>query len=215
MTFAHALVSFALLAGLLTVVPGIDTALVLRSTVLRGRAAGFATALGVNCGVLAWGVAAAVGVSALLSASELAFTALRLAGAGYLLWLGVTMVRNSFRAPYAPALTREPDGDRAATPLLLDWRRGFLTNLLNPKVGVFYMATIPQFLPHDVPPAAMGVALALVHNLEGMAWFAALIVVTSLARSWFSRGTVRRWTDRVTGGILGAFGIGVAVEATR
>lgn len=109
-----ALLSFAVVAGLVTIVPGLDTALVLRAALTRGRRVAFATALGVNTGVLVWGVAAAAGLSALLTASQLAFTVLRYAGAAYLVWFGVSMIRKARRP--AEGVVEPPYGKGADWP---------------------------------------------------------------------------------------------------
>ncbi|MFE6857351.1 LysE family translocator [Nocardia sp. NPDC057668] len=202
----EAVLSFALVAGLLTIVPGLDTALVLRAAVSRGRRHAFATALGIGSGTLVWGAAAAAGVSVLLTASEVAYTALRVAGALYLMWMGVTMIRAGLRR--SPALTN----DIGDTPhgLLAAWARGVGTNLLNPKVGVFYVAMLPQFLPEGVPPLLMGCLLALIHNVEGMLWFTAVITAATVARTWLTRDTVRRTLDTLTGTVVIGFGVRLA-----
>jgi threonine/homoserine/homoserine lactone efflux protein len=108
MTVYSALISFAVVAGLLTIIPGIDSALVVRAAVSQGRRAGFVTALGIGSGTLVWGAAAAIGVSALLTASRLGYDVLRLAGAGYLLTLGATMLCQScvVSSTVEPSLTR-------------------------------------------------------------------------------------------------------------
>jgi threonine/homoserine/homoserine lactone efflux protein len=222
-TVTSALASFALVAGLLTIVPGLDTALVLRSALTQSRAHAFATAIGIGTGSLVWGVAAAIGVSALLTASQLAFTGLRLAGAGYMLWLGGTMIWNSRRAapavgtpdtgtPAAGTLDAELPDAAPATSIVAAWRRGLLTNLLNPKVGVFYIAMIPQFLPAGTSHLLMGVLLALVHDVEGMVWFSLLILLTGVARRGLSGPWARRITDRATGAVLIAFGAKLAAS---
>ena len=210
MTVEQALLSFALVAGLLTLVPGMDTALVLRSAVTQGRGKAYATALGINTGALIWGVAAAVGASALLAASETAFTVLKFAGAGYMVWLGGRMLWNSFRKP-APHVA-EADAPEAPSSYAAAGLTGMGTNLLNPKVGVFYVAMIPQFIPPDVSPALMGTSLALVHNLEGLVFFSAIIWGTHLARKWLRTPAVARWMDRITGTVLVGFGVGLAAE---
>ncbi|MFI5956186.1 LysE family translocator [Cryptosporangium sp. NPDC051539] len=207
MSVISALVSFALVAALLTIVPGLDTTYVLRTAIVSGRRAAFAAATGIGTGALAWGVAAAVGVSALLTASTIAYTALRVAGASYLLWLGVQLIRATLGKHRAEA---ETDDDRRATAWQA-WRRGVLTNLLNPKVGAFYLAVIPQFLPEGAPHLVMGVALALVHNAEGMVWFSALILAAHGVRGWLRRPSVRHAIDRVTGTALIAVGLKVAL----
>lgn len=196
---------FALVAIPLTIMPGLDSALVLRTAVVSGRRHAYATALGINAGVLAWGVAAAVGATAVLAASETAYRALTLAGAAYLAWLGGRMLWAGFRAGRYDAL---PDG---ALPDVVPgverspWRSfalGATTNLLNPKVGVFYLATIPQFLPDGVPHLLMGLLLAVEHDVLGLAWLALLINAAGLAKRWLSGRTIARVTDRVTGVVL-------------
>lgn len=204
----HALLSFAAVAGLLTLVPGLDTALVLRAAVGRGRRQAFATALGIGSGTLVWGAAAAAGVSALLTASELAYTLLRGAGALYLCWMGITMVRAAFRP--RPAVTA-PSGEAPGT-VFASWAKGLGTNLLNPKVGVFYVAMLPQFLAPGVPHLVMGCALALVHNVEGMAWFTVIICAAGAAKAWLDRDSVRRVMDVITGTVVVGFGLKLATS---
>ncbi|MGW5106324.1 LysE family translocator [Nocardia sp. NPDC004123] len=204
----HSLLSFAVVAGLLTLVPGLDTALVLRAAVSRGRRYAFASAVGIGCGTLVWGAAAAVGVSVLLTASELAYTVLRTAGAIYLVWMGIAMVRDGLRHPSTP----EAAVDDSSRSTFGAWVRGLGTNLLNPKVGVFYAAMLPQFLPDGVPHLLMGCALAVVHNVEGMLWFTVIISAAGAAKTWLNRETVRRAMDTVTGAILVGFGLKLATS---
>ncbi|WP_433356777.1 LysE family translocator [Microtetraspora malaysiensis] len=219
MTIFSALASFSVVAGLMTIVPGLDTALVLRAAISGGRRHAFATALGINTGVLVWGAAAAVGVSALLTASQTAYTAVRLAGAAYLIWVGAGMVWRTVRRPAgtsaagsgvtpaaAPGPSTLPGAGRA-------WARGLLTNLLNPKIGVFYVAMLPQFIPADAPHLPMGLLLALVHNVEGMAWFTLLISGTHLARGLLAGDRLHRVIDRITGTVLVGFGLRLALSA--
>lgn len=214
MTVPEAMLLFALVAIPLTIMPGLDSALVLRTAVVSGRRHAYATALGINAGVLAWGVAAAVGATAVLAASETAYRALTLAGAAYLLWLGGQMLWSSFRpgrydALPDAALPRDAPSDAGDATERSAWRSfalGATTNLLNPKVGVFYLATIPQFLPDDVPHLLMGLLLAVEHDVLGFAWLALLINAAGLAQRWLSGRAIARVTDRVTGAVLLAFG---------
>lgn len=216
MTFTSAVLSFALVAGLVTVIPGLDTALVLRVAVVEGRKYAYATALGICTGALIWGAAAAAGISVLLTASTVAFTAMRWAGAAYLMYLGATMLRDAWKSPAAfvpldAATPSSPSGARS-------YRRGLLTNLLNPKVGVFYVAMLPQFLPADTPALPMGVLLALIHDAEAMIWFAGLIGGVGLARRWLTGGgraavRIRRTTDAVAGAVLVALGLRLATTS--
>ena len=150
--------------------------------------------------ILSLGLAAA-----LLAASEVAFTILKIVGALYLAYLGVSMIVKSFRKHAIEKDVATPVGTLGAA-----FGRGAITNLLNPKVGVFYIALIPQFIPEGVPPVGMGLLLALVHVVESLVWFTGLIIAAHFARKWLSSPRVSAWIDRVTGGILVAFGAATA-----
>lgn len=205
----QAIGSFALLAGLLTMIPGLDTALVLRATLSHGRAHGFATALGVASGSLVWGAGAAAGVSALLVASRVGYDVVRLAGAAYLVYLGLRLLLAAWRGEDDTGLASadaQPEGLRRS------WLRGFATNLLNPKVGAFYVAVLPQFIPPHVFHLGFGLLLALVHDVEGMIWFTALILGAAGLRPWLSTRRVRRAIDVTTALVLVGFGARLGLE---
>ena len=197
-------VSFAVVAGLLTIVPGLDTALVLRAALVHGRKQAFATALGINTGTLVWGAGAALGVSALLTASTTAFTLLRIAGAAYMVFLGARILWSSVLRRPSAGHDEMPAPDERAW---VAWRRGLVTNLLNPKVGAFYVAVLPQFLPEQTSPLAMGLLLALVHNVEGLIWFTALTLGATRMRTLLQGRRARRGVDGVTGTALMGFGL--------
>lgn len=210
-TVPSAVASFAFVAGLVTITPGLDTALVLRYAVTHGRKTAYATALGVVTGCLIWGVAASAGVSALLAASEVAYAAVRLAGAAYLLWLGVGLLVQAFRHRGNGESPARIDCS-PAIPLWASWRRGFGVNILNPKIGAFYVALLPQFIPPDVSPVLMGALLAGVHSVEGMVWFSLIISAAHAMRSWLDRPRTRRGLDAVTGTTLIGFGVVLALR---
>jgi threonine/homoserine/homoserine lactone efflux protein len=199
--------TFAVVALVLTLTPGLDTALVLRAALTDGRRDAAATAGGIVAGLFVWGAAAAVGVSALLTASELAFDLLRYAGAVYLVWFGARLLWRAARA------RRDvPVPERAACRSA--WRAarlGLLTNLLNPKVGVFYVALLPQFLPAGSDPLLIGLLLAGVHALLSVVWFALLIALAALLSRWLRRPATVRAIDGVTGTALVGFGIRLAI----
>ncbi|MFE3196986.1 LysE family translocator [Embleya sp. NPDC059237] len=209
------LASFALVAGLLTVVPGPDTAIVLRAALVRGNRHGFATALGIGSGTLVWGAAAAAGVSAVLTTSQVAYTSLRVVGACYLLWLAYGLLRAAWANRYTEVdvdvEATSAVGAKAAPGLWSAWGRGVLTSLTNPKVGVFYMAMIPQFIPSGAPHLAFGILLALVHDIEGMVWFAAIILGANSLRARLRRPRFRRALDASTGTVIAGFGVTLAV----
>lgn len=207
MDVASSVASFALVAGLLTIIPGMDTALVLRSAVLHGSRHAFATALGIASGALVWGVGAAVGVSALLTTSTLAYAILKIVGAAYMVWLGFRLLLNALRARSGDL---EAEHARDVAPPESAWRamrRGALTNLVNPKIGAFYVAVLPQFIPEDASPLATGLLLALVHDIEGMLWFTLLIIGAKRVRVLLRRRSARRTVDATTGAVLVGFGV--------
>lgn len=206
MTTTDALVAFSLAAGLLTLTPGLDTALVIRTAAAEGprRAAGAAIGIGLGC--FLWGAAAAFGIGALLTASTLAYTALKWTGAAFLAWTGLRMILKP-RDQFEPGEMKAIDAGPIAA-----MRRGLLTNLLNPKVGIFYVSFLPQFIPAGVDPARFGLLLAGIHVAEGLLWFAVLIAATVPIAGLLRVSSVVRWLDRVTGGVFLAFGLRLALE---
>ena len=206
MTVLQALLAFTVAAGLLTLTPGLDTALILRTAAVEGpKRAAFAM-VGILAGCFAWGGLAAFGLGALLQASAIAFNILTWAGAAYLVWLGIGLIlrpRDGFELADAPALR----GGGGA------WmRRGFLSNMLNPKMGVFYVSFLPQFLPVGVPAAPFMVLLTSIHVLLGMVWLTLLIAATRPIARILKRAAVVRWLDRATGGVFVAFGLRLALD---
>lgn len=202
------LLAFTVAAALLTVTPGLDTALVLRTAAVEGPRRAYAAAVGIGAGCLVWGVAAAAGLGVVLLASELAYRLLQIAGAAYLFWLGLKLFRGSGGAAgieLAPAAAR--GGSAWAW-----FGRGVMTNLLNPKVGLFYVTFLPQFIPAEANVFLFGAALALVHDVLGLIWFTALILATRPLARWLKRPAVIRWLDRLTGGLFLAFGAKLALD---
>ena len=218
-----ALWSFALVVGLLTITPGLDTALILRTAALGRRREAWGVVLGIQTGTLVWGALSSLGVSALLTASHTAYDVLRVAGAAYLLWMGSRMLWGSLRRRAGDVA--EPGGatdDAAADAgsvlglrrgggLRSGLRRGLTTNLLNPKVGVFYVAVLPQFIPAHAPHFAMGMALTSIHVLEGLLWSGVLVAFAGVLRGWLRRPVARRVLDRVTGVVIVGFGLRLAL----
>ncbi|MEU6973130.1 LysE family translocator [Kitasatospora aureofaciens] len=205
MEMTTALWSFALVVGLLTLTPGLDTALILRTSALGRRRQAWGVVLGIQTGTLVWGTLTSAGVTALLTASQVAYEVLRWAGAAYLVWMGVGMLRK--RGTEAAAEQEESvEGGFGH-----GWRRGTLTNLLNPKVGVFYVAVLPQFIPAGAPHFAAGVALTCVHVVEGVLWSTVLVGFARVLRGWLRRPAARRVMDRVTGAVVVGFGLKLAL----
>jgi threonine/homoserine/homoserine lactone efflux protein len=205
-TLATSVLGFAVVAAALTVTPGLDTALVLRSALGGRRREAMATGAGIVAGLLVWGAAAAAGVSALLTTSEAAFDALRWAGAAYLVWFGGRLLVRAVRGGAGPDA---PDAPGRST-----WRAartGLVTNLLNPKVGVFYVALLPQFVPVGSDPLLVGLLLATVHGLLSLTWFALLAALAGVLAPWLRRPATERAVEGVTGAILVGFGVRLAL----
>ncbi|MEU6374630.1 LysE family translocator [Streptomyces sp. NPDC046909] len=230
MISASALGSFALIVGLLTLTPGIDTALILRTAVTGRRTRAWGVVIGIQTGTVVWGALGALGVTAVLTASHLAYTVLRWAGAAYLVWMGARMVWSTLRRRGGtgsgagngngsgngsgngngsePAEEAETGGGFWG-----GWRRGALTNLLNPKMGAFYMAVLPQFVPEGgaVAHLASGILLAGVHIGLAVVWSAALILFARTFRDTLRRPRARRALDRATGTVIAGFGLRLAL----
>jgi threonine/homoserine/homoserine lactone efflux protein len=199
MTIPESLIAFAIAAGLLTLTPGLDTALMLRTAAVEGPRRAITTGAGILSGCLVWGAAVAVGLGALLTASETAFTLLKWAGAAYLVWLGAGMI-----------LKPRKRFDLTASPRRSGFARGLMTNLLNPKVGVFYISFLPQFVPAGVAPAPWMFGLAALHAAITVPWFALLVGATVPLSGLLKRSGVVTWLDRITGGVLIGFGVKLA-----
>ncbi|GAA4856162.1 LysE family translocator [Saccharopolyspora cebuensis] len=203
-----ALWSFVVVAFFGVVTPGLDTMLVLRHSLLGGRGRGFAAAVGIALGCLAWGTASVVGLTALLTASEIAYDVVRVLGAAYLIWLGGSALWKSLPRNRVDS---DPEAVVVAGGRLAALRSGLVTNLLNPKVGVFYMSLLPQFIPAQSQSAAWGAVLVAIHLTFTLVWLPGLVWAAGRARTFFLRQRVRRWMDRITAGVLLGLGVKMAV----
>ncbi|MGW0856057.1 LysE family translocator [Streptomyces sp. NPDC002690] len=211
MALTASLWTFALVVGLLTLTPGLDTALILRTSALGRRRRAWGVVLGIQTGTLTWGALTSLGVTALLTASHLAYETLRWVGAAYLVWMGARMLRDTFRG-------RTPAADDVLASLLPagadsvggGWRQGLLTNLLNPKMGAFYVAVLPQFIPPGADHFTAGLLLTSVHIVLGLVWSAVLIGCARLLDGWLRKPRARRLLDRITGTVVAGFGIRLA-----
>lgn len=214
MTVPESLIAFAIAAGLLTLTPGLDTALMLRTAAIEGPRRAAATGAGILTGCLVWGAAVAIGLGALLTASETAFTLLKWAGAAYLVWMGAGMILKP-RRTYDPVPPASRPSDGSAYPLRAGevggFNRGLMTNLLNPKVGVFYVSFLPQFVPVGVAAGPWMFGLAALHAAMGAAWFVVLVSLTLPLAGLLHRPGVVTWLDRVTGAVLIGFAVRLAL----
>ena len=199
------LLPFIGVAIAVVVIPGPDMALVARNVFRYGGSAGFATSLGICTGILGWAVAAVVGIATILATSSIAFTALKLIGAAYLIYLGISTLRSH------DAFDRPADDARASLPAGQAYLQGLVSALLNPKVGVFCLTLLPQFIVPGQPPAAQALRLAVIFDLIGLAWlFAYSAMLGALGRALGD--TPRRVIRWVSGTVLVALGVRVALE---
>lgn len=206
------LLAYALAALVLVVTPGLDTMLVLRSVVVGGHRAGLAAGAGVALGCLVWGAASIAGITALLRASEIGYHTLRLAGAAYLVWLGGSALWKSWRNRHERSETAEELPELPAVSAWQSLRSGLLSNLLNPKVGVFYLSLLPQFLPATGPTTGWATLLVLIHAGLGFLWLCTLVGLAGTARRWLTKRRVRTWLDRLTATVLLGLGVRLAVQ---
>ena len=203
------LLTFLGVSALVIVTPGQDTALTIRSTLLGGRSRGILTAFGVATGQAVWTLAASIGITALLIASEPAFLAVKLAGAAYLVFLGSQMLVRVARRSVQPAhLETRKDGLSARTA----FRQGVVSNLGNPKMAVFFTSLLPQFAPESGPRFASFLVLGLCFCAMTAAWLTAYAFAVARAKDVLLRSGVRRAIDALTGAVLVALGLRLATE---
>lgn len=203
-----AVLAFTIAAALMTLTPGLDTALVLRTAAVEGGRPAMRAGAGICFGTVTWGLMAGLGLGALLAVSQTAYAVLQVAAAAYLLWLGAGMIRAAWRGGGGFASDLNGAGERRARWFL----RGLGTNLLNPKVGVFYVSFLPPFIPAGSDVVGFSVGLAAIHAALGLAWFAALVAATRPLKRVLSRPAVTRALDGVTGGVLIGLGLKLALE---
>jgi threonine/homoserine/homoserine lactone efflux protein len=194
------LVAFLSVSALVIVTPGQDTALTIRNTLLGGRAAGVCTAVGVSAGQATWTLCTSVGIGALLVASEPAFLALKLAGAAYLIFLGVQALFHRGKV-----FSLRAGGPVTSSAAL---RQGALSNLGNPKMLAFFTSLLPQFADSFAGLLALG----LVFCAMTLVWLSAYSLVVARAGAVLRQARVRRAMEAVTGTVLIALGVRLAAE---
>ena len=204
----HDLPLFVLSGLLLNILPGPDSLLIMTRSATQGWRAGCTAALGIGAGTMVHILAAALGMSALLATSATAFTVVKLVGAAYILWMAAGLL-----------MSKKKDGAGAPLALpALPYRRifaqGFLTNVLNPKVALFFLAFVPQFIGVDAPNKALAfVVLGAIFNVNGMLWCGALAVATAKASERIKLDpTVSLWLNRATGGLFVWLGVKLALS---
>lgn len=204
MSIMDSLLTFSLAAVLLTLTPGLDTALILRTATTEGKNQAIQAALGINTGCLLWGVAIAFGLGSVVAVSELAYDILKYCGAAYLGWLGVCMLVR----PRKQLIVADASNKTASNWFL----KGVLGNALNPKVGIFYVSFLPQFIPQGYPPVIWTFGLVTIHITMGIVWSLMLIGATRPLASLLQKEEVIRWLDRTTGLVFLLFAARLAIS---
>ena len=207
------LLPFLAVVSLLTVTPGPDMALVLRNGIRAGVRAAWWTGLGCCAGIAVYAAASAVGLAAVLAASAVAFAVIKFAGAAYLIYLGVTALVHSRRA------ARAVDGHVAAPAAVHEavlgrrqaFRQGLMSNLLNPKIALIFLTLIPQFISPGEQPFATTAVLAAAFLGMGIVWWRVFSLAVGVLGGVMARERVRVAVERVTGVVLIALGVRVAV----
>ena len=207
----HDLTLFIVSGLLLNIMPGPDSLLIMTRSATQGWRAGSAAALGIGAGTMIHVFAAALGLSALLSTSAAAFTVVKWVGAAYIIYMGVGMLRAKLRDDAAPAIATA----MAAKPLAYRkiFFQGFLTNVLNPKVALFFLAFVPQFIAADSTSKPLAfIILGFIFNFNGMLWCHGLALFTAFASARLKiKPRAALWLNRVTGGLFLALGLRLAL----
>src|SRR5215467_4747751 len=190
--------------------------LVMRNTVRGGRRAGWVTGCGTLSGLTVWALAAALGLSALLRVSHVAYDVLRFCGAAYLIWLGVTSLifRRKRTDRAGPAVDVAALGQAPVRPARA-YLNGMLSNLLNPKISVFFMAFLPAFVPAGASASHFSLVLGAWFIAETGLWLAVVAWLADRGVRWLRRPAVQRWLERITGIVLIGFGLRLATESRR
>ncbi|WP_108445896.1 LysE family translocator [Halomonas denitrificans] len=200
---------FLVAITLLSMSPGVDTLLVIRNTARGGWRDGVATSLAICCGLFVHATVSALGISLILLQSAWAFGLLKLAGAAYLVWLGVASLLAARRGQGLPVVA--VGTERASVPLWRPVREGLLSNVLNPKTVVFYMAFLPQFIAPGDPALAKSLWLAGVHFVVANLWQIGIVAMVGSAGRWLASAAFARWLNGLTGGVLVGFGVKLAL----
>ncbi|MYM96469.1 LysE family translocator [Duganella vulcania] len=211
----HDLTLFIISGLLLNIMPGPDSLLIMTRSATQGWRAGSAAALGIGAGTMIHIIAAALGLSALLATSAAAFTAVKWVGAAYIVYVGIGMLRARLRTEADDAAAADIAVRGAAQPLAYRkiFFQGFLTNVLNPKVALFFLAFVPQFISADSASKPLAfIVLGCVFNFNGMLWCNGLAIFTAFASARLKvKPLVALWLNRVTGGLFLALGLRLAL----
>ncbi|TKC18910.1 LysE family translocator [Robertmurraya kyonggiensis] len=195
--------TFLLLSLFVVMSPGIDTALITKRTILQGQQAGFKIALGITTGCLVHTFAAALGLSAILMQSALAFEIIKYVGAVYLIYLGLS---SFIKRKNKQVLQTQPEVKNSA------FKQGLLSNVLNPKVAVFFITFLPQFVSTDTNTSLQLILMGTTYTFLSIAWFVIYVLFINILREWLMSPKVQSVIDKSTGLVLIGFGLKLALD---
>lgn len=203
--------AFLVAITILTLTPGLDTALVIRNSSRGGFSDGVLTSLGICSGLFVHATFSAIGISAVLAQSAELFSAVKMVGAAYLIWLGVMSIKGLFNGQLDAGIAVQTVAHTKATA----WRslrEGFLSNVLNPKTAVFYLAFLPQFINPEGSAFVQSCVMAAIHFVIAMVWQCGLAGVLTRAKSLLRSARFNRWMEGTTGAVLIALGVKLMIE---
>ncbi len=201
--------AFLIAITILTLTPGLDTALVIRNTSRAGFSDGCVTSLGICSGLFVHATFSAIGISAILAQSAELFQFVKMIGAAYLIWLGLSSLRALFASGQGLSVSTTT---HSALNLTRSLREGFLSNVLNPKTAVFYLAFLPQFINPDNSPLIQSLFMAAIHFVIAMVWQCGLAAALSSAKNLLKNASFMKWMEGTTGVVLVTLGIKLLLE---
>ncbi|MEM8643627.1 MAG: LysE family translocator [Pseudomonadota bacterium] len=200
-----AILAFVIIVTLIVTSPGPNLFLLLRTTPSFGRAAGLANTFGFSAAIMTHAALSLMGVGAIIATSALAFSILKIAGAAYLAWLGIKALRSAWKG----GVSVEVSGAEVARPraehrgLATRFAEGFLTNILNPKPALFYLAAFPQFIAlSGFPILVQGMTLGVIHAAIAILWYGSVVLGIATVSRWLRRPAVWRWVQGISGTAL-------------
>lgn len=204
------LLSFAGIVTLLVMFPGANTVLIMQSVGLYGRRTAFYNLAGIATAIYCHSLLSALGLSLLLVKSAALFSVIKLLGAGYIIYLGLSSLYTAWRQPAPTTADGAAAGEDEGAPT--SFAKGFIANILNPKVALFFLAFFPQFLHGDAPMLGQSLVLTVLYSFIQVSWYSLLILTLGRLRGWLADATVKRRLGAVTGFLLVGLGLRMALQ---
>lgn len=205
------LITFLVAITLLTLTPGLDTVLVIRNTTRGGWKDGTVSSFGICSGLFVHASLSAIGVSVILVQSAWLFQVVKLLGAAYLIWLGISSVRAGLKTKGLVALS-DSALQKQPFDMKRSFREGFLSNILNPKTAIFYLAFLPQFIDPQGSAFLQSMILASIHFVIAMLWQGGLSFMVERAKQWLSKPSTNAWLESISGGVMVVLGVQLALS---